>query len=65
MDWPSTLVDAAANRAKRESPSGPNPVDRCKRGSKIHVQSDAAAGLPLVVTVPTANVHDSRAFSRS
>lgn len=41
--------------------TGPNPVDRGKKGSKLHVLSDAA-GLPLVVAVSAANVHDSRAL---
>ena len=41
--------------------TGPNPVDRGKKGSKLHVLSDAA-GLPLVVAVSAANVHDSQAL---
>nr|WP_255565682.1 IS5 family transposase [Parafrankia sp. Ea1.12] len=41
--------------------TGPNPVDRGKPGSKIHVLTDGA-GLPLVVAVSTANLHDSGAF---
>ncbi|GAA2436940.1 hypothetical protein GCM10010191_59730 [Actinomadura vinacea] len=39
------------------TPTGPNPVDRGKKGSKLHVLTDAA-GLPLVVAVSAANVHD-------
>jgi transposase len=38
--------------------TGPNPVDRGKSGSKIHVLSDRA-GLHLAVAVSTANTHDS------
>ncbi|WP_406257290.1 IS5 family transposase [Streptomyces chartreusis] len=38
--------------------TGPSPVDRGKPGSKMHVLSDAN-GLPLVVGVSAANVHDS------
>jgi transposase len=38
--------------------TGPNPTDRGKSGSKIHVLADAN-GLPLVVGVTAANTHDS------
>jgi transposase len=41
--------------------TGPNPVDRGKPGSKLHVLSDAA-GIPLVVGVSAANTHDSQAL---
>jgi transposase len=41
--------------------TGPNPVDRAKPGSKLHVLSDAA-GLPLVVGISAANTHDSQAL---
>jgi transposase len=37
--------------------TSPGPVDRGKPGSKLHVLSDAA-GLPLVVAAPAANVND-------
>lgn len=40
---------------------GPNPVDRGKPGSKLHVLSDRA-GIPLAVVVSAANVHDSQAL---
>jgi len=45
---------------KRGSLTGPNPVDRGKPGSKLHVLTDAA-GLPLAVAVSTAHTHDSLA----
>ncbi|MER6815678.1 IS5 family transposase [Spirillospora sp. NPDC000708] len=61
VDWASAIVDAAAVRAKRGTLTGRNPVDRGKKGSKLHVLSDAA-GLPLVVAVSAANVHDSQAL---
>jgi transposase len=58
VDWSSAIVDAASVRAKKGgSLTGPNPVDRAKKGSKLHVLSDAA-GLPLVVAVSAANTHD-------
>ncbi len=41
--------------------TGPNPVDRGKPGSKIHVLTDGG-GLPLVVGVSAANLHDSQGF---
>jgi transposase len=41
--------------------TGPNPVDRGKTGSKIHVLSDRA-GLPLSVAVSAANTNDSYAL---
>ncbi|WP_262285489.1 IS5 family transposase [Micromonospora sp. MA102] len=39
--------------------TGPNPVNRGKPGSKIHVVCDRT-GLPLAVVVTAANVHDSQ-----
>ena len=41
--------------------TGPNPVDRGKAGSKIHVISDAA-GLPLAVAISAANTGDCLAL---
>ncbi|AUH39148.1 hypothetical protein CXR04_01815 [Streptomyces sp. CMB-StM0423] len=48
-------------REKGGSLTGRNPVDRGKKGSKLHVLSDAQ-GLPLVLGVSGANVHDSQAL---
>jgi transposase len=48
-------------RKKGGSPTGPNPVDRGRKGSKLHVLSEAQ-GLPLVVAVSGANLHGSQAF---
>ncbi|WP_406466544.1 IS5 family transposase [Streptomyces sp. NBC_01594] len=62
LDWSSAIVDAASVRAKKGgSLTGPNPVDRGKKGSRLHVLSEAQ-GLPLVVAVSGANLHDSQAF---
>ena len=59
LDWSAAILDAASVRAKKGgSLTGPSPVDRGKRGSKIHVLSDAN-GIPLVVDVSGANAHDS------
>ncbi len=41
--------------------TGPNPVDRGKSGSKIHVLSDRV-GIPLSVAVSAANTNDSYAL---
>ncbi|MFH8753984.1 transposase [Streptomyces rimosus] len=46
---------------KGGSLTGPNPVDRGKKGSKLHVLSDAQ-GIPLAVAVSGANMHDSLAL---
>ncbi|MFF0477519.1 transposase [Streptomyces sp. NPDC004284] len=46
---------------KGGSLTGPNPVDRCEKGSKLHVLSEAQ-GLPLTVAVSGANLHGSQAF---
>ncbi|MFD5430299.1 IS5 family transposase [Streptomyces sp. NPDC127084] len=61
LDWTSAIVDAASVRAKRGPLTGPNPVARGKKGSKLHVLSDAQ-GLPLAVAVSGANMHDSLAL---
>ncbi|HSX96194.1 MAG TPA: transposase, partial [Streptomyces sp.] len=62
LDWTSAIIDAASVRVKRGgSLTGPNPVDRGKKGSKLHVLSEAQ-GIPLAVAVSGANVHDSQAF---
>jgi transposase len=41
--------------------TGPNPVDRGKNGSKIHLIVDRA-GLPISVGISAANLHDSQAL---
>ncbi|MFG2441053.1 IS5 family transposase [Streptomyces sp. NPDC048508] len=46
---------------KGGSLKGPNPVDRGKKGSKLHVLYEAQ-GLPLAVAVSGTNMHDSQAF---
>lgn len=49
------------SRQKGGSLTGPNPVDPGKKGSKLHVLSDAQ-GIPLAVAVSGANMHDSLAL---
>jgi hypothetical protein len=46
---------------KGDTLTGPNPVDRAKKGSKLQVLSDAG-GLPMVVGISTANTNDIEAF---
>jgi transposase len=41
--------------------TGPNPVDRGKKGSRIHLITEHT-GLPLSVGVSGANLHDSQAL---
>lgn len=41
--------------------TGPNPVDRGKSGSKIHVLTDRA-GVPLSVAISAANTNDAAAL---
>lgn len=39
--------------------TGPNPVDRGKKGSKIHLITERS-GLPLSIGISAANTHDSQ-----
>ncbi|MBF6541266.1 IS5 family transposase [Nocardia farcinica] len=62
IDWSRAVVDGASVRAKKGGDlTGPNPTDRGKPGSKLHVLTDRA-GIPLAVAVSGANVHDSQAL---
>ncbi|WP_164248250.1 transposase [Streptomyces sp. S4.7] len=55
LDWSSAIVDAASVREKKGgSPTGPNPADRGKKGSKLHALSEGQ-DLPPVVAVSGAN----------
>ncbi len=64
IDWSSAIVDAASLRAKRGgSLTGPSPVDRGKKGAKIHVLSHAD-GLPLVVAISGRTCTTARPWSR-
>jgi transposase len=60
IDWSRASLDSISVRAKRGgAETGPNPVDRGKRGSKYHLVVDRA-GIPLSVGLSAANVHDSQ-----
>ncbi|WP_437096967.1 IS5 family transposase [Streptomyces sp. enrichment culture] len=44
---------------KGKDPTGPNPVDRDKKGSKIHLITERS-GVPLSIGISAANTHDSQ-----
>jgi transposase len=58
IDWSRALVDSATTKAPSGGEkTGPNPTDRRKLGSKVHVLVDAK-GVPLAVKLTGANAHD-------
>jgi transposase len=58
IDWSRASVDSISVRAKRGGDdTGPNPVDRGKRGSKYHLVVDRR-GIPLSVLITAANTAD-------
>lgn len=46
-------------RNERGDLTGPNPVDRGKKGSKIHLITERS-GLPLSIGISATNTHDSQ-----
>ncbi|MFD5013667.1 IS5 family transposase [Streptomyces chartreusis] len=63
LDWSRCAIDSVNMRAlNRGYLTGPNPVDRGKYGSKIHLITKRT-GLPLPVGISGANVHDSQALT--
>ncbi len=48
-------------RGQRGDLTGPSPVDRGKKGSKIHLVTERT-GLPLAIAISAANTHDSLAL---
>jgi transposase len=58
IDWSRALVDSATTKAPSGGEkTGPNPTDRRKLGSKVHVLVDAT-GIPLAIKVTGAHAHD-------
>jgi hypothetical protein len=58
IDWRRGLIDSASVRAVHGGEqSGPNPVDRAKRGTKHHVLTDAT-GISLAAQATAANRND-------
>ncbi|WP_435886569.1 IS5 family transposase [Streptomyces erythrochromogenes] len=58
LDWSRGAIDSVSMRAAKGLLTGPNPTDRGKRGSKIHLITDRN-GLPLSLGISGANMHDS------
>ncbi|MGW7367157.1 IS5 family transposase [Streptomyces sp. NPDC054841] len=60
LDWSRCAIDSVSVPAlKGGHLTGPNPTDRGKKGSKIHLLTDRN-GLPLSAWVSGANTHDSQ-----
>ena len=61
LDWSRCAIDSVNMRALKGDLRGPNPVDRGKYCSKIHLIADRS-GLPLSIGISAANLHDSQAL---
>ncbi|MFD9813036.1 IS5 family transposase [Streptomyces sp. NPDC059080] len=61
LDWSRCAIDSVSIRALKGPLTGPNPTDRGKKGSKIHLLVDRN-GLPVSVAISAANTHDSLAL---
>jgi transposase len=61
LDWSRVTVDSFSLRAIRGDPTGANPVDRAKPGSKLHLAAEGT-GLPLSLLVTAANTPDAAVF---
>ncbi|MGW5863615.1 IS5 family transposase [Streptomyces sp. NPDC055239] len=61
LDWSRCAIDSVSVRALKGLLTGPNPTDRGKSGSKIHLIVDRS-GPPLSIGISAANLHDSQAF---
>ncbi|MFD8570513.1 IS5 family transposase [Streptomyces sp. NPDC059639] len=61
LDWSRCAIDSVSIRAVKGPLTGPNPTDRGKLGSKIHVICDRN-GLPISLGISGANLHDSQAL---
>ncbi|MGC5411273.1 IS5 family transposase, partial [Streptomyces sp. DT225] len=60
LDWSRCAIDSVNMRATEGGDlTGPNPVDRGKKGSKIHLITERT-GLPLSIGISAANTHDSQ-----
>jgi transposase len=65
LDWTRGSLDSASVPAPRGGQDvGPNPTDRGKKGSKIHLLVDGQ-GVPLGVTISGANIHDNQRFEQT
>ncbi|AFD27133.1 Transposase-like protein (plasmid) [Deinococcus gobiensis I-0] len=60
LNWSRSALDSISIPAPRGgSHTGPNPTDRGKAGSKLHLLIDGQ-DLPLAIRLSGANVHDSK-----
>jgi transposase len=60
LDWSRCAIDSVNMRAlKGGGLMGPNPVDRGKKGSKIHLITERT-GPPISIGISAANTHDSQ-----
>ncbi|WP_435852309.1 IS5 family transposase [Streptomyces massasporeus] len=59
LDWSRCAIDSVSGPGGKRGPlTGPNPTDRGKPGSKIHLITDRN-GVPLSLGISGANMHDS------
>ncbi|WP_374205416.1 IS5 family transposase [Streptomyces sp. SP2-10] len=61
LDWSRCAIDSVSVRAVKGLLTGPNPTDRGKSGSTIHLIVDRR-GLPISLGISAANTHDSQAL---
>ncbi|MFI2511703.1 IS5 family transposase [Streptomyces sp. NPDC018972] len=62
LDWSRCAINSVSGPGSQMGQlTGPNPIDRGKNGSKIHLIVDRS-GLPLSIGISTANLHDSQAL---
>src|SRR5262245_4332179 len=62
-NWTGPVRDRFGQRPGRQTGelTGPNPLDRGKRGSKVHLITGRGS-LPLSAGISAANTHDSKAL---
>ncbi|MFE1987442.1 IS5 family transposase [Streptomyces mirabilis] len=58
LDWSRCAIATSVSGRQKGPLTGPNPTDRGKSGSKIHLITDRN-GLPLSLGISGANMHDS------
>ncbi|MEU0398751.1 IS5 family transposase [Streptomyces sp. NPDC006197] len=61
LDWSRCAIDSVNMRALKGELTGPNPVGRGRKGSKIHLITERS-GLPLSLGISGADLHDSQAL---
>ncbi len=59
LDWSRCAIDSANKRATKGGLAGLNPVDRGKKGSKIHLITERT-GLHLSIGISAVHTHDSQ-----